>query len=86
MALKKANAEIIRMNLKTNVVTKRKKDGNFFYAKERNEILEVNPLVSNLNVFSFNFLIDSWKSLKLQDLQSAIVLVDWAPKEIEQRS
>lgn len=51
MALKKANAEIIRMNLKTNVVTKRKKDGNFFYAKERNEILEVNPLVSNLNVF-----------------------------------
>ena len=86
MALKKANAEIIRMNLKTNVVTKRKKDGNFFYAKERNEILEVNPLVSNLNVFLFNFWIDSWKSLKLQDLQSAIVLVDWAPKEIEQRS
>jgi hypothetical protein len=48
MALKKANAEIIRMNLKTNIVTKRKKDGNFFYAKEKGEILEANPQVSPL--------------------------------------
>jgi len=47
MALQKANAEIIRMNLKTNVVTKRKKDGNFFYAKEKGEILEANPHTSN---------------------------------------
>ena len=64
MALKKANAEIIRMNLKTNVVTKRKKDGNFFYAKERNEILEVNPLVSNLNVFFILFLNRLMKKFK----------------------
>ena len=48
MALKKANAEIIRQNLRTNKVTVRKKDGNFFYAKEKGEILESNPRVSEL--------------------------------------
>ena len=52
MALQKANAEIIRMNLKTNVVTKRKKDGNFFYAKEKGEILEANPHVSPSKLFN----------------------------------
>jgi hypothetical protein len=46
MAMKKANAEIIRTNLKTNRVTSRKKDGNFFHAKEKVEILEENPKVS----------------------------------------
>lgn len=52
MALKKANAEIIRQNMKTDKVTKRKKDGNFFNAKEKDEIIEANPIVS-LFIFMF---------------------------------
>ena len=48
MALRKANAEIRRNNAKTIKVTNRKQNGNFFQTKEKAEIIEVNPYVSNL--------------------------------------
>jgi hypothetical protein len=46
MALRKANAEIRRNNARTEKVTNRKQNGNFFQSKEKAEIKEVNPYVS----------------------------------------
>ena len=46
MALKKANTEICRRNNRTQKVTHRKKNGNYFQTKEKVEIKEVNPIVS----------------------------------------
>lgn len=46
MALRKANAEIRRNNARTEKVTNRKQNGNYFQCKEKAEIVEVNPYVS----------------------------------------
>ena len=46
--MKAANAEIRRNNAKTEKVTKRKVNGNFFQTKEKAEIIEVNPYVSTI--------------------------------------
>ena len=48
MALRKANAEIRRNNARTEKVTNRKQNGNYFQCKEKAEIIEVNPYVSLL--------------------------------------
>ena len=54
MALRKANAEIRRNNARTEKVTNRKQNGNYFQCKEKAEIVEVNPYVSFKNSDLFN--------------------------------
>ena len=65
MALRKANAEIRRNNARTEKVTNRKQNGNYFQCKEKAEIVEVNPYVS-LNFF--NLFNSSKKVLSLSAL------------------
>ena len=87
MTLKKANAEIIRSNLKTNVVTKRKQDGNYFYAKEKSEILESNPKVSSNNSVTLIYFSKGLReSSELHALQLAIVAIDRNNQKADQRS
>jgi hypothetical protein len=65
MVLRKANAEIRRNNARTEKVTNRKQNGNYFQCKEKAEIVEVNPYVS-LNFF--NLFNSSKKVLSLSAL------------------
>jgi predicted phage tail protein len=52
-ALRAANAEIRRNMKKTEKVTHRKLNGNYFQSKEKAEIKDVNPYVSAIFLILF---------------------------------
>ena len=72
MALRKANAEIRRNNARTEKVTNRKQNGNYFQCKEKAEIVEVNPYVSLIffNLFNSSKKVLSLSALAINNLPS----------------
>ena len=68
MVLRKANAEIRRNNARTEKVTNRKQNGNYFQCKEKAEIVEVNPYVSLIFLIFFIALRRYWVFQLLQSI------------------